>query len=186
MSQIIDIGNAKKKLRTGKLLSLQDRRALAIHGNKNEKAAVLKLEQRKAGGTMQVAVKELNHPGFISALSKLDMCDKFPTAAEAYNVMQITKACQETIKAQRDLYRNLVKEYADLDEKGQIKLDEQGGLMFKSTEAQEAHMKKFEEFMETNVTIPGNPVALKTLDKVGLAPMELDSIMCLVDKNTVP
>jgi len=134
---------------------------------------------------MEVSVKELNHPAFIGALSKLDNCAKYPTAQMSFNVMKIVKQCHEAIKDQRELYKKLVKEYAQLDEAGEIKLTDNKEIVYKDAAAEAEHQAKFEEFMNAKLKITGEKLPLSALDNAQIAPIEFEAIMCLIDQASV-
>jgi len=134
---------------------------------------------------MQLKVKELNHPLFISALQKLDNCSKYPSTQVAWQVMKLVKNCHELIKEKREFYQKQVKEHTILDEQGNPKFDDKGQLQFKSPEDEAAHEKAFEEFMTVELEVKGRQLKLDELGQVGLSPNELEALEPLIDAASI-
>jgi vacuolar-type H+-ATPase subunit I/STV1 len=188
VSNVVDIGRAKASLRKNKTLTGRQRNLILARGTPDEIKKLYQIEEKYKPHkeiVMFVTVKEINHPAFIGALSKLDNCSKFPTAAAAWGVMKLVKSCHELIQDQRTLYTKLVKEYAQVDDKGDVMLTDHKEIIYKDDEAKKEHEAKFKEFMDAKLEVTGTPLKIETLDNVGLAPIELDALECLIDKANI-
>lgn len=195
-NKVVQIGQAKKRLREGKLLNNAQISVIEQYGSKSEKQHLRALNQQwirkydlhpQKELEMKIMVKELNHPCFIGAVQKLDTCSKYPSMQTAYHVMKLVKSCHEAIKENRELYKKLVLQYSNVDEKGEVKLKEGSQeIDFKNDEAEKEYQKKFEEFMTTHVVVKGTPLNLNDLENVGFSPIELDAIEPLIDKASLP
>lgn len=187
---IIDLGVAKGKLRKKTFLSAYERQQIQRFGSPDERGQLTRLEAKenfrygnnKQENIMQVTVEQLNHPGFINGLQKLDVCSKYPTAKMAWDILQMTKQLREMLKDQRDTYVKLVKEYASLDEQGNIKFSDDKEIVYKDEASKEEHQKKFDEFMAMKLEVKGEKIPFEAINDAGFSPMELDAISCLLDK----
>ncbi len=135
---------------------------------------------------MRFTVKELNEPLFMSAIYKLDSCAKYPTAQAAYKVMKATKACIKALEEQRDFYRGEVKKFAQLDEKSDVKLTEDGQIIYIDETKEAEHKAYFDEYMKMEIELSAPFIDLDTIGVVSLSPSELDKIEKLLDPSTLP
>lgn len=134
---------------------------------------------------MKMLVKQVNNPIFIGTIHKLDQCSKYPSAQVAWNVMKLVKACHELVREQRDFYQKMTKDHAELDEKGEVKLNDKNQIVYKSPADEETHGKKFEEYMNMEVELRARQLDLNEISAANLSPVELEAIEPLIDPASV-
>ncbi len=128
---------------------------------------------------MPVSVKfdDLRDPTYRNALRKLGNCMCFESTKVAYDVGRLVKAIlKDEFQTMVELEEQLVKKYAELDDKGNLALfdTENGQKQYKILDGKEEEFAAArKEFYSTVVTVEKNPIALRHVEEAGLSPMEL-------------
>lgn len=128
-----------------------------------------------------VHYKSLRSEEFDSALRKLYAYSAFPTSL-SYNVGKLKKKLDSEIGKAQSSFIELLKKYADLDDKGNfIPSNGEPGTFHVPEEKKDAWMKARDTFEEMSVNILHPKMRLHELDGVKLTPVEIVAIENLVE-----
>jgi len=128
---------------------------------------------------MKMTMKQINAPLFMSAIHQLDSCSKYETPQITWNIMKFVKGCRAVMLEQREFYQTKTKEFAKLDEKGEV-MFERDQIVFKDAEAEKAHHDFFEGFMKTEAEVVVPMLELNEIGPAQLSPSQLAAIEPLV------
>jgi hypothetical protein len=107
-------------------------------------------------------LRELINQPFEVALRKLAQ-QKVP-AVTAFKLAKLIKSLSEHKKLFDDTRLDLIKKYAVLDDKGEVKVDEQGNVEFSKEEDKVELQNQLEELLDQE--IPVEPVKLGSLGNI--------------------
>lgn len=134
---------------------------------------------------LKVTYENLRDHAFARGMSKLANFSGFKKPAVAYNVAKINLKCMEEAKIADDLFKNLVKKYAKLDDKGEIQpMAGQPGTFEIRDEAVPEWQAALKEFLAHEVEINRERIKFDDVGDAGLSPMEigaLESILLVVE-----
>lgn len=125
---------------------------------------------------IEVQVKDIvNSTEIFSALSqkKLNM-------RMAYQLAKIIKEVQKEFELFQETRMKLINEYAERDEGGQLKVDENNNFTIPKEKIQD-FQKELNELLETQVELQINKINLDELEDVKFTPMELIKIEKFVE-----
>lgn len=120
---------------------------------------------------IEVQVKDIvNSAEIFSTLSqkKLNM-------RMAYQLAKIIKEVQKEFELFQETRMKLINEYAERDEDGQLKVDENNNFTIPKEKIQD-FQKELNELLETQVELQINKINLDELENVEFTPMELIKI----------
>lgn len=126
---------------------------------------------------MTLKFSTLNDPNFNTTLNKLSKETGFSNFKASYNVAKILRRLTKELKIARDLNLKLVKDYAEVDDKGNPVFDNQTGMpKFLDEEKQKEYQAKHKDFLETEIDLDCSPVTLQDLGTIKLSPHEINAL----------
>jgi len=122
---------------------------------------------------------------FMQAYLKLINFNEFKETKVAYNVAKIDRKFQQELKLSQDLYVKLIKQYAVLDDKGEIACRIENETAIPNTyvidpakvEAWEVAVKEFDA---TEFEIPCQKLTLANLEGIQLSPNDFNAIEAMI------
>lgn len=128
---------------------------------------------------IRLTMKDLNKGGFFEALGKLYHADLSPKTA--YRVKRIGDKVESELKNGRLLHQNLVKKYAEKDEKGEVKLTDGRPGTFTIPDAQkEAFQKEQAELFDIAFMLKWDKLYLEELAETKLSASDLAVLSPLI------
>lgn len=128
---------------------------------------------------MELKYETLNNPSFVAAFSRLVNAQLPPKIA--YKIMRIHNCVTSEMKTIETLWRRLLDQYAEKDEKGNPLREERGFKM--KEESGPLYEKAFQELMSITCTIPWDAIPLSDIASVELSAVELKAIELFVSFN---
>lgn len=127
-------------------------------------------------------------PDFCQAFAKLSNHTGFDSFKTAYNVSRLAKKLDSEYKIIGKLHVEVVKKYAEVDDKGELIPYEEGGPgSFKIREGvKDEWLKAIDEFNKTELTIDRYPIPHDQLEGVALSPQEIQVLDALFVENETP
>lgn len=128
--------------------------------------------------SFSISYEKLRDPEFTAGIGKIYRFPKFKDVKLMMRIVRLTKLLQKYMDEGQEVYVNLVKQYALLDDKGNFIPPENKALGdFQIPPAnQEEWAKKKKEFAETTVEIFAEKFEVFNFSEVGLTPAELDAL----------
>lgn len=128
---------------------------------------------------MKMTYAELRHRSILPGISKLASFNGFSTR-EGYNVAKIYGRVMEEFKLMAKLEIDLLKQYCQLDEKGNVVAGPSGHFLpLEGTKAE--FEPKWEEFLKNEVEIDRPKIQLQALQNAQLSPLELEALEPLIN-----
>lgn len=139
--------------------------------------------------SVKLSYKEIKNQTFVQGLAKLANYGGFKDQRLAYNVAKLIRKWDSEAQMAQDLFMKLVKQYATLDEKGNIKTPEgaNSGAFEVVDEKADAFAKARKEFESIEFDIPVHKIRIDQLEGTGLTPMEMMALEpILIEMEAVP
>lgn len=135
---------------------------------------------------IKIKYEDLNSETFNQGLNRIDGHTGFPVKT-TYRISRISGAVAKERKRVEELYKKLLKEHCELDEKGAVIHEGPFKNVPKFKDGQkEAYDEKFKELMAMEFVVKVHPVKLSELEKVNLTPGEMAACECLLDLGDAP
>lgn len=123
---------------------------------------------------IKTTYKQIRNPQFLGTFAKIGQHTKFKHTNAAYHVAKLYKAMTEEIRTAQDIFQNLVKEYALLDEAGNIVPQKDMPDSYTiPTERHEAWKAALKDFNDKEITIDQKPILYGNIVDINLSPVEM-------------
>ena len=145
------------------------------------------LPMAKTKNPATVSYGQFQEATFMRTMAKLTN-QPFKNPKTAYSVMKITKAMDTEMNQAQELFIKTLKEYAKLDDKGEIKPMVKDGQEQPGTyEIQEGKIedwkKAFTEFKAIEADLGWNKIKLNDLEGMSLSANDLDHLETIVETD---
>lgn len=132
---------------------------------------------------IKLTYMDINNRLFIDAVKKLMIYDQWGSAQLKYNIHKIGRRLSDESDVAQAEYLKLVKQHAELDEKGDIVpvSPEQPGTFVIKTEKEEVWKTARADFEAVTFEIDCHPVPLSKLDLCPLSPQDVGVLEPLLD-----
>lgn len=131
--------------------------------------------------SVKIKYEDLNSEAFNQGLGRIDSYTGFPVKT-TYRVSRISGAVARERKRVEELYKKLLKEHCELDEKGNVVHEGPFKNVPKFKEGEkDKYDEKFKELMAIEFEVKAIPVKLSELEKVNLTPGEMAACESLID-----
>lgn len=128
----------------------------------------------------QIKYSALRSGGFTQAINKLMHYPRF-TPKTGLAISRVATRMKTEADVAQAQFEALVKKYAFLDEKGEIAPGDKPGTFKIKPEHVEDFIKEQKELGDLTFTVDMPPIKISALEGVGLSPLELAEIECLLD-----
>lgn len=130
---------------------------------------------------LKVTYRDLRDHAFRTAAGKLYNYGGYKDVRVTRDVARLVKLLDKYNTEGEDLIRKIAKDYAEVDEKGEVKVNDQGAFRILDEKAEE-WKNKIKEFLDTEVEISSAPLKLLDLSGCALSPHELNALEPLLAK----
>lgn len=138
---------------------------------------------------VKLTYKMIQDRNFVAGLGKLANFGGFKDQKLAYNVAKLIRKWEVEVLTAQELYIKLVKQFAVVDENGNLKTPEGGapGSFEIPDGKDEAFKTARADFEKVELEIPVHKIRLEQLEGVGITPLEMNAMdALLVDMEAVP
>lgn len=126
--------------------------------------------------------RDLNNPNFIAGIRQLGQ-EKLPLPV-SYNLIKIIGRVEKEIKVASELYQKVLKNHAELNEKGEIVFKDNVPGQYIIPEAkQEAFHAELKEWEKISFEVDRHKLPMHALTGAALAPVILEAIMPVIDEE---
>lgn len=126
--------------------------------------------------------QHVRNEAFVKALAKLARFEGFKDFRVAYSIAKFVRKWEQEAQMAQELYLKLVKQYAKLDEKGNVEpVENQPGTFQIPNESVEVWKQAAENFHTISFEIEVKKLPISKLEAVGLSAMELNALEPLLE-----
>lgn len=126
---------------------------------------------------INLTFKHLNDGEFNRSLLRLSKEQGFSNFNASYNVAKLVRKLGKELKTAQEMHSNIVKKYANMDEKGGFIRPEGGHLPYEiKAENQKPYNEELEQFMKTEVKVEVPPLTVEDLGTITLSPAEINAL----------
>lgn len=124
---------------------------------------------------------------FMQSLARLTN-HKFKNPKAAYRVMKITKGIEKELPQAQELFLKSLKEYAILDDKGNIAPAEDGkeGTYKIKDECVDAWRKAYTDFQEIKADLGWHKLTLDDIEGMDVSAADLNALDCIIEVDAEP
>ena len=128
---------------------------------------------------IQLTVKEM----LDSMESLRELSQRSMTGRLAFQLARILREIDKEYNLFQESRTNLIKKYADYDENGQVKQDEQGNVLLKKSEINNFNTD-LQELIATTITINSDPISAEQIYDQAFTPQQMMVLLPFINEKT--
>lgn len=133
---------------------------------------------------LELKYGHLRNVNFLRGINRLANYQGLKDPKALYNIMRITKKIEQEGKNSDELFMKVVKQYAELDEKGDVVcIEDKPGMPKIPEEKQKEYAEKLKEFMDIDFKIERFKVKLSDVVGAGFSAKELEGLEDILDTS---